>query len=286
MSYLDSLYDSTPGARKYGPTLGAQGANFDLAKRPFRRSLFGPTRTLANLYQSNEAQDYLNPEALWEAHGIQGLLGGRNSAQNMGAEMAAGAGLGPGFAAGLAQEAQQNTAGDLAAGGLQARMMGQGRRMGAATTMAQSVMSGQQAVAARNAQRRARGAGGLMGGGAGALVGAGVGTLIAPGIGTAIGAGMGGGMGSSMGSAVDAFHGRFSPQVDFSALMTGPLMMSEMGMLGGAEGVPQQPGQGQGYNTPGMFGTINPSSLSQWLTQGPPSNMHGPGRGNMPQGMN
>lgn len=285
MSYLDSLYDSTPGARKYGATIGQQGANFNLAKGPFRRSLFAPTRTLANLYQSDEAQAYLNPEALFEALGIQGLLSGRNAAQNMGAEMAAGSGLGPGFAAGLAQEAQQGTAADLTAGGLQAQMLGQGRRMGAAQTMAQSVMSGQQAIAARNAQRRQRGAGGLMGGGAGALVGAGIGTILMPGVGTAIGAGMGGSMGSSMGSAIDQFHGRFSPQVDFSALMTGPMMMSEMGMLGGNEGVPQQPGQGQGYGSPGIFGTINPASLQQWLQQGPPSNMHGPARGNMPQGM-
>lgn len=236
--------------------LAQLGQDFNIARKPYGRSYFAPAYTLSALYQSPEAQAYLNPAELASTMGVESALAGR---QTLGRQAGMGAqqqGLGPGFAMGMEQQATQQAFADIAQMLQEAQLLQQERQFGAARDLASTVQEGQRAKFMRNQSRRAnkQGSGGLVGGAGGAGIGALIGTIAMPGIGTAIGAGMGGQMGGSIGQSVDQMQGRFSPAPNFSSLMMLPFLQG----LGGGGGMMGQQAGGQSMGANLQFDPNSP----------------------------
>jgi len=229
-----------PGGGGRTADLQQMGANWNMGDKAYRRSMWAPAYTLSALYQSPEAQSWLNPADLASTMGVESALAGREALGRQAGTAAGQQGLGPGFAAGMEQEAMRASFSDIASALQEAQMLQQDRQFMGARDLAGAVMEGQRAAFMRNQAKRAKkgGSGGLIGSGAGALIGGALGMVGGP-VGMAVGAGIGGSLGGSIGQSVDQMNGRFSPAPNFSSLMMLPFMMGGMG--GAPESTQQDP---------------------------------------------
>lgn len=143
------------GRQFRGQNLQQASQGMDLSQDRYRRGLFGPAMTFGNLFQSGEAQAYFNQEGIARGALQESLRAGQANVGRQGLEMADRQGLGPGFAAQIATNARQDFSGMVAQGVAAAKIADLRNRFGAASQIADALVTAQRGAFTRNLQRRA-----------------------------------------------------------------------------------------------------------------------------------